>query len=108
MSGTAAEIRELVRRLVDEDGDHGARKRVANRLGIHPTEVTKILSGTRTAGEHLAQRIRRRVACEVAPTPDAELAAMTALVALDDATRARVIAWAAARWPEFAREGSRS
>lgn len=49
-------FRELVKWLVRRDGKYGGKKRVADLLGIHPTDISKIISGERRVGWDLAMR----------------------------------------------------
>lgn len=58
----AARFRELLEWQLAEDGKRGKVRRVATRLGIHETDVPKILAGKRHIGREVAERAAERIA----------------------------------------------
>jgi hypothetical protein len=97
--------RELVlARIAQLGGDvHGVRSRVCREFGINLSHLGRVLtnrSGIGMARLAYAEAFMsgRAVPADGAPVADAEIDAMRALAALDDATRVRVLAWASGRW----------
>ncbi len=62
----SARFQELVRWLLDRDGEYGAKKRVAALLNIHPSDISKILRGDRRVGWDLAMRAATSVGLDPA------------------------------------------
>lgn len=118
----ASRYADLVQQLGDERAHaYGWRSAVARQLRVDPSYVTRVAKGERTGASQGA--IARAVAAlgisesffsaeaghyrdfmatdveraDRAHT-DREFDVMRALVALDDETRSRVLAWANARW----------
>lgn len=113
-AAVAQRYRKLVLQLGDELGNrHGWKSSVARRLGVHPSYISKMVAGKigDVGGDVIAKAMEALgvdasffyEAPQTSPGPvTSEGASMLAIeatmAALDDAARARVAAWVAARW----------
>lgn len=102
MNAARAALRDLVRDEANKRGARGAQKRAAKRAGLSENAASRFLHGgtmSSAAAQLVLDRARGAAAApQEATLGDAEVSVMRALAVLDDAARARVIAWARARW----------
>lgn len=94
-------IRSLILAVGEAAGNrHGWKQEFAARADVRPEHLARVISRARRVSMETARRIERAAGSATAPpTDDAEFSVMRALIALDDQTRARVLAWAESRWP---------
>ena len=102
LNAARAALRDLVRDEANKRGARGAQKRAAKRAGLSEANASRFLHGGTISSAAAQLAIDRARGAAAAPQEatlgDAEISAMRALAALDDAACARVIAWAKARW----------
>lgn len=102
LNAARAALRDLVRDEANKRGARGAQRRAAKRAGLSEHTASRFLHGgtvSRAAAQLVLDRATGAAAApQEATLGDAEVSAMRALAALDDAARARVIAWTKARW----------
>jgi transcriptional regulator with XRE-family HTH domain len=113
-------FRQLVEELGDELGRvHGWKREVARRLEMNPTHLSRVLNNENPPiGRETAMRVAHLLQIDMAyfaaregswrtfsrtsfsrtSGSDAEIHTMSALAALDDEARKRVLRWAAERW----------
>lgn len=72
---------------------HGWKQRIAERIGVSPGHLSRLISGERRASASLMEKVHA-VAAEHAASGGGDVAAaVAALLALDPATRRKVIAF---------------